>query len=626
MSAKGERVERVAGGVDARHRARRASSGPKISSRSTARVRRQAGDQRGRAEPALVRAPASPRGHHRALATRPAPRSAPPAPAPRVDHRRHLGGEVVRPAPPRSTVHGAGQPLDQRVRDRLVHQHARGRRALLAGVAEGRVRRSRARPRRGRRPSRRSRSSCRPSPPPRASRAAARPGVSAAARTISRPTALEPVKAITCTRGSRTSAAPTSPNPGSSEMAPGGHAGLVQRLAPARQRRRRRLLGRLQHHRVARGQRRPRSSRRGSPAGSSRARSRRPRRAARSASRCARPAPGAARAPASSAQRLARVVLEEVDRLAHVGVGLGPRLRALAHLERRQLEAALAQDAAAARTSSSARRSAAGRRRQSRKPRSAASTAAPASASLARPARATSARGRARVGRVEALGGAALAADQDRHRQRQPRRRARRSASSSDSRAGARRSSSVGSLANGSRRAPAAPRAARRAPARAGTTRWRCSRAAGARGRPCRPPGRRPGSRRARGGPRAASAWPSSSPRPRSTWSSRSRSSPPATRLQAIACATERRLCEAIAGPHGRPRLQQAAGELLEVAVAVRLLPRTPAAASRAGAPPRSRGPSRRPSRAAPRAAGGAGVRGAPSRGRDRAAAGDSRR
>ncbi len=36
-------------------------------------------------------------------------------------------------------------------------------------------------------------------------------GVSAAARMISSPTALEPVKAIRCTRGSRTSAAPASP-------------------------------------------------------------------------------------------------------------------------------------------------------------------------------------------------------------------------------------------------------------------------------------------------------------------------------------------------------------------------------------------------------------------------------
>jgi hypothetical protein len=41
--------------------------------------------------------------------------------------------------------------------------------------------------------------------------------------------------------------------------------------------------------------------------------------------------------------RLARVVLEEVDRLAHVGVRLGPWLRALAHLQGSQLESPLAQ-------------------------------------------------------------------------------------------------------------------------------------------------------------------------------------------------------------------------------------------------------------------------------------------
>ena len=41
--------------------------------------------------------------------------------------------------------------------------------------------------------------------------------------------------------------------------------------------------------------------------------------------------------------RSAGVVLEEVDRLAHVGIGLGPRLRALADLERGDLEPALAE-------------------------------------------------------------------------------------------------------------------------------------------------------------------------------------------------------------------------------------------------------------------------------------------
>ena len=39
---------------------------------------------------------------------------------------------------------------------------------------------------------------------------------------MSRPTAPEPVKAIVCTRGSRTNAAPTSPKPGSSDSASRG--------------------------------------------------------------------------------------------------------------------------------------------------------------------------------------------------------------------------------------------------------------------------------------------------------------------------------------------------------------------------------------------------------------------
>ena len=41
-------------------------------------------------------------------------------------------------------------------------------------------------------------------------------------RTISSPTWLEPVKAMVCTRGSRTSAAPTSPSPGRRASASGG--------------------------------------------------------------------------------------------------------------------------------------------------------------------------------------------------------------------------------------------------------------------------------------------------------------------------------------------------------------------------------------------------------------------
>ncbi len=45
---------------------------------------------------------------------------------------------------------------------------------------------------------------------------------SAAARTISRPTGSDPVNAIVATSGWRTSDAPTSPSPGSSEIAAGG--------------------------------------------------------------------------------------------------------------------------------------------------------------------------------------------------------------------------------------------------------------------------------------------------------------------------------------------------------------------------------------------------------------------
>ena len=111
-----------------------------------------------------------------------------------------------------------------------------------------------------------------------------------------------------------------------------------------------------------------------------------------------------------------------------------------------------------------------------------------------------------------------------------------------------------------------------RAPARTGTTRCACSRAAGARGRPSRRRDRRPGSRCARGSRAAASASWSSSPRPRSTWSSRSRSSPPASRLKAIAWATERRLCEAIATRTRRAGVEQPPRQRLEVAVAVGLV------------------------------------------------------
>ena len=77
----------------------------------------------------------------------------------------------------------------------------------------------------------------------------------------------------------------------------------------------------------------------GSRAGSSTARSRRRRRAARRSTRCASPGAWPSGTSGAEAQRLAAVVLAEVDRLAHVGVGFGDRLAGLEDLERGQLGA-----------------------------------------------------------------------------------------------------------------------------------------------------------------------------------------------------------------------------------------------------------------------------------------------
>ena len=127
-------------------------------------------------------------------------------------------------------LHGAGHPLDQLVGDRLVNEHARCRRAFLAGVDE----------RRG--DDRRHRLvEVGVGVDDHAVLAAelgddalevalAIGAVSAAARMISSPTGSEPVKAIVCTPGWRTSAAPASPSPGSSEIAAGERR---PRAAPA---------------------------------------------------------------------------------------------------------------------------------------------------------------------------------------------------------------------------------------------------------------------------------------------------------------------------------------------------------------------------------------------------------
>ena len=209
-----------------------------------------------------------------------------------------------------------------------------------------------------------------------------------------------------------------------------------------------------------------------------------------SASRCARRGPGSSGVPRSSATRPAGVVLEEVDRLADVGVGLGPRLGALADGERGELVAALAQPRGGARRASRRARSARRRAPSRAKPRAAARRRA--STSAARRARgATRRRGRGRRGRSRRA--------RRRRAGRSPIHTGTRSGSrgverpagrrASVSRVGARRSSRTGSLANGASAAHGAASSsssgAAARPARRGTTRCSCSRAAGARGRPC---------------------------------------------------------------------------------------------------------------------------------------------
>ena len=134
------------------------------------------------------------------------------------------------------------------------------------------------------------------------------------------------------------------PRPGS-RLSARREPGALQRVdrAPARSRATaRRASGR----RRCRWRARRRSSRWRSRAGSSRGRSPRRRRAA-VVKRVALAGQLDQRRPPSSSTACERVVLEEVDRLADVGVRLGPGLGALAHLERRQLVAALRSSPAA---------------------------------------------------------------------------------------------------------------------------------------------------------------------------------------------------------------------------------------------------------------------------------------
>ena len=277
--------------------------------------------------------------------------------------------------------------------------------------------------------------------------------------------------------------------------------------------------------------------------------------------------------------RASRVVLEEVDRLADVRVGLGPRLAALADGERGELGAALAQVAGGAqegvrallaRACATTRRQRVARGGDRRaRPRRASPIAAVATTRSGAPGRWRRAPrrrgGRRRSRRGPAAAGAA-SSSAERVGQppalRRPAQLEHRLVGEGRETGTARRLRPGQELLDGRRAAWSA----------AGRTRSRCSRAAAARGRPCPRRGRRPGSRSGRGTPERASAWPRSSPRPRRTCSSMSSSGAPAARLAAIACATERRLCEAIATRTSGRMSSSRSVSALERAVALGLL------------------------------------------------------
>ena len=377
-------------------------------------------------------------------------------PGPRVDHRRHLGGELAAwPTTSRSTAPAAARAAVSATASWASTRAAR--RALLAGEAEGR-----------RDDARHGLVEVRV----RVDDHAVLPAhlrhhvldVGLALRGVGRtandlePHRAEPVKAIACTRGSRTSAAPASPSPGTSRSAPAGAAPpAAPRPAP---RASRRLLGRLEHHGVAGGQRR------GRHAAGDREREVPRRDHRRHAARLV----GHRVALAGhlhqlgallELDRLACVVLEEVDRLAHVGVGLGPGLCALAHLQARPARGG-------GRAGSRRRRSAPRRagRRSARPTRDAARRRRPPPPPL-RLAAAGGLRhhaiGRAGIGRHQPLGPVpARSGAAPRQRGVQPAQRGHQRLAHRR-----RRSSSTGSLANGfteraaARRGPPRPRSPR---------------------------------------------------------------------------------------------------------------------------------------------------------------------
>ena len=243
--------------------------------------------------------------------------------------------------PTSSTPDRARQPLQERVRRRLVHEHARGRGALLAGVAERRVHDLR--------------------------HDVVEVGVGVHDHAVlSAHLGHDPLHvalALGRLGGGAQDLEPDGARAGEGDhvharvahergphLAVAGkerervarHAGRVERL-DERAGARGRLLGRLQHRRVPGRERggghAARDGEREVPGRDHRC---------DAARRVAHGVPLARhldeRAALVERDRLERVVLEEVDRLAHVAIRLRPRLRALAHLKRRELEPPLAQD------------------------------------------------------------------------------------------------------------------------------------------------------------------------------------------------------------------------------------------------------------------------------------------
>ncbi len=322
---------------------------------------------------------------------------------------RHVGARRVGLAD-HEHLRRAGQALDERVGDRLVDEDARGGRALLARRRRTRSARSRdgvvevgvgvdddavLAAHLGN----------------DALELARAPG-SAAVRMISSPTAPDPVNAIVATPGSRDERGAGLALAGQQRDRPGRDAGLPQRpdehdAAAGR------LLGGLEDDRVARRQGRGDHPHRDRDREVPR-RDDRDDAARRVVHRVALAGNLEERLAALERDRPARVELEEVDRLADVGVGLAPGLGALADGERGELGAARAQPRAA-------RDEALGAARRRASPTSAGKAAAAPRDRLGglvgrrRRCGRDDAVGVARVGRDELVALAAVVADPHRH-------------------------------------------------------------------------------------------------------------------------------------------------------------------------------------------------------------------